>query len=75
LLCFEWHDAGMPKNKIEPSKTTPSTVPADLEKQGCTTSFLLGKRNEIDKVCGGIQATQQEEYPQPEEEKEAGGEG
>jgi hypothetical protein len=35
----------------------------------------MGKRNEGDKVCGGIQATQQEEYTQPEEEKEAGGEG
>ena len=26
------------------------------------------------KVCGRIQATQQEEYIQPDEEKEAGGE-
>jgi hypothetical protein len=64
----------MLKNKIEPGKITPSSVPADLEKRGCATSFLTGKRNEIDKVCGGIQAKQQEEYTQPDEEKEAGGE-
>ncbi|MGB2886840.1 MAG: hypothetical protein WBC04_04015 [Candidatus Acidiferrales bacterium] len=64
----------MLKNKIEPGKMTLSYVPADLEKRGCTTSFLTGKRNEIGKVCGGIPATQQEEYTQPDEEKEAGGE-
>jgi hypothetical protein len=64
----------MPKNKIEPGEMTLSSVPADPEKRGCATSFLTGKRNEIDKVCGGIQGTQQQEYTQPDEEKEAGGE-
>jgi hypothetical protein len=34
----------------------------------------MGKRNEIDKVCGGSKATQEAEYTQPDEEKEAGGE-
>jgi hypothetical protein len=51
----------------------PSSVPADLEKRGCATSFLNGERNEMDKVCGGIQATKSEEYAQPDEEKETGG--
>jgi len=65
----------MPKNKLVPGKMTPSAVPADIENRGCTTSFLMGKRNEIDKVCGESQATQEGEYTQPDEEKEAGGEG
>jgi hypothetical protein len=64
----------MPKNQIAPGKMTPSAVPADFEKRGCTNSFLMGKRNEIDKACGGSQATQEGEYTQPDEEKEAGGE-
>jgi hypothetical protein len=48
--------------------------PAEPEKQGCATSFLTGERNEMDKVCGGGQATHPEEYVQPDEEKETGGE-
>ena len=52
----------------------PSSVPADLEKRGCAPSFLTGERDEIDQVCGGIQATKPEEYVQPDEEKETGGE-
>jgi hypothetical protein len=36
---------------------------------------LNGKRNEMDKLCGGTHAaTVKEEYAQPDEEKEAGGE-
>ena len=64
----------MSTNKKEPGKT-PSSVPADLNKQGCATSFLTGGRNEMDKVCGGVQETKPEEYAQPDEEKESGGEG
>jgi hypothetical protein len=64
----------MSTNKEEPSKT-PASVPIDAAKQGCATSFLTGERNEMDKVCGGIQATKPEEYAQPDEEKETGGEG
>jgi hypothetical protein len=64
----------MPNHKREPGKKTRSPVQADLEERGCTTSFLMGKRNEIDKMCGGSQATQEGEYTQPDEEKEAGGE-
>jgi hypothetical protein len=63
----------MSKSKKEPNKM-PSSVPADLEKRGCATSFLTGERDEIDQVCGGIQATKPEEYVQPDEEKETGGE-
>jgi hypothetical protein len=51
-----------------------SSVPPDLEKRGCGTSFLNGKRNEINQLCGGAQAMPPEEYVQPDEEKEAGGE-
>jgi hypothetical protein len=56
-----------------PSKM-PASAPSDPEKQGCVTSFLTGKRNEMDKLCGGNQATTPEEYTQPDEEKETGGE-
>lgn len=63
----------MSTNKKEPGKTPSS--PADLDKQGCAASFLTGERNEMDKVCGGIQATKPDEYAQPDEEKETGGEG
>lgn len=61
----------MSNDTKEPNKT-PASVPADLK--GCATSFLNGERNEIDKVCGGIQATKPQEYVQPDEEKETGGE-
>jgi len=64
--------SGMSKDK-EPNKM-PSSVPAELEKRGCAISFLTSERNEIDKVCGGIQAMNPEEYVQPDEEKETGGE-
>jgi hypothetical protein len=60
-------------DKKEPN-TVPSWVPAELENQGCATSFLTGERNEIGKVCGEIQATNPEEYVQADEEKETGGE-
>jgi hypothetical protein len=63
----------MSQDKKEPN-TMPSSVPAELEKQGCATSFLTSERNEIGKVCGEIQATNPEQYVQPDEEKETGGE-
>jgi hypothetical protein len=63
----------MSMDKKEP-KTAPSSVPADLEKLGCATSFLTSERNEIGKVCREIQATNPEEYVQADEEKETGGE-
>jgi hypothetical protein len=64
----------MSTNKKAPSKT-PASLPTDLDQQGCATSFLTGVRNEMDKVCGGIQGTKPEQYAQPDEEKETGGEG
>jgi hypothetical protein len=63
----------MSKDNKEPS-TMPSSVPVDLEKRGCATSFSTSERNEIGKVCGEIQAANSEEYVQPDEEKETGGE-
>jgi hypothetical protein len=63
----------MSTNNKEPSETS-SSVPAEPEKQGCAVSFLTGEKNEMDKVCGGAQATHPEEYVQPDEEKETGGE-
>jgi hypothetical protein len=63
----------MSQDKKEPN-AMPSSVQAELEKRGCTTSFLTNERNEIGKVCGEIQATNPEEYVQPDEEKETGGE-
>jgi hypothetical protein len=51
------------------------SAPPNLGKAGCGTSFLTGKRNEMDKLCSGTQAaTSKEEYVQPDEEKESGGE-
>jgi hypothetical protein len=62
----------MSTNNKESSE--PPSSPAVSEKQGCATSFLTGERNEMDKVCGGVQVTHPEEYVQPDEEKETGGE-
>jgi hypothetical protein len=63
----------MSTNENKPSNV-PSPIPPDPDKQGCATSFLTGERNEMDKVCGGVQAAHPEEYVQPDEEKETGGE-
>jgi hypothetical protein len=61
--------------KVEAENSLPpSSVQADNAKQGCTTSFVMEERNEMDKLCGRTPAEQQEEYSQPDEEKEAGGE-
>jgi len=50
----------------------PSSVQEDRVKQGCTTSFPTERENEMDKLCGRTPAEEQEEYTQPDEEKEAG---
>ena len=60
-------------NKTEPCKVTSVLCSGGPWKRGCTTSFVTSERNEMAKVHGGIQATQQEEYIQPDAEKEAGG--
>ena len=43
--------------------------------EGCATSFLMQERGEIDKACGEPEPDPNEEYVQPDKEKEAGGEG
>jgi hypothetical protein len=45
------------------------------DSQGCAVSFLMQERGEIDKECGEPEPDPNEEYVQPEKEKEAGGEG
>ena len=52
-----------------------SPVQPDQGKQGCAVSFLTEERDEMDKLCERTPAEQREEYTQPEEEKEVGGEG
>jgi hypothetical protein len=62
-----------------PASDPPSWTVATGEKgsapQGCATSFLMRRRGEIGGVCGEPQPDPNEEYVQPENEKEAGGEG
>ena len=62
-----------------PASDPPSWTAATGEKgsspQGCATSFLMQKRGEIGSVCGDQQPDPNEEYVQPENEKETGGEG
>jgi hypothetical protein len=52
----------------------PSPVQTDKTKQGCAVSFLTEERNEMDKLCERTPAEQHEEYTQPDQQKEAGGE-
>jgi hypothetical protein len=63
------------KGKIEPIRSAAPSVPETPGKQGCTPSFLNQKNNETGEVCAPTQAQLKEEYVQPEEEKESGGEG
>jgi hypothetical protein len=69
-----------------PASDAPSLTPENEEKgeetkndppaaEGCATSFLMQERGEIDKACGVPEPDPNEEYVQPEKEKEAGGEG
>jgi hypothetical protein len=59
----------------EAAPALPSPVQTDKTKQGCAVSFLTEERNEMDKLCERTSAEQREEYTQPDEEKEVGGEG
>jgi hypothetical protein len=59
----------------EAAPALPSPVQADKNKQGCAVSFITEQRNEMDKLCERTPADQREEYTQPDEEKEVGGEG
>ena len=49
-----------------------SGSPIDKSKVGCASSFIMGERNEMDKRCGNLRLDN--EYVQPDEEKEVGGE-
>ena len=44
------------------------------EQEGCATAFIMQERGEMDGICGE-QADPEEQYVQPDNEKEAGGEG
>jgi hypothetical protein len=61
-----------------PASDPPSWTVATGEKgsteKGCATSFLMQRRDEIGEVCGA-QPDPTEEYVQPDNEKEDGGEG
>ncbi len=52
-----------------------SPVQKHKTKLGCAVSFLTEERNEMDKLCERTPAERREEYTQPDEEKEVGGEG
>lgn len=53
----------------------PLPVETDKSDQGCAVSFLTEERNEMDKLCERTPAEHREEYTQPDQEKEVGGEG
>lgn len=59
----------------EAAEAPSSFTHEDQSKQGCAASFLTEERDEMDKLCERTPAEQREEYTQPEEEKEVGGEG
>jgi hypothetical protein len=60
--------------ETEPTPVTTSPVPVVSGKQGCSTSFLTQKKNEMDTTCGAPKPRAKEQYVQPEAEKESGGE-
>ena len=60
--------------KIAEKILPPSPIQADRAKQGCTTSYLTEHENEMDKLCERTPAEKREEYVQPDDEKETGGE-
>jgi hypothetical protein len=84
MALEEAHMAAAPKRKKQDQKTPPSpnankaTAEAPdvgQKKKGCAPSFLMEKRNEEDILCGRTPAEELDEYEQPEDEKEVGGEG
>jgi len=60
--------------KIQPDKSTVPPVPVAPDQQGCAPSFLTEQKNEIGRVCTPTKPASKEEYVQPDEEKDAGGE-
>jgi hypothetical protein len=66
------------KNRLEIETGGPVGLPKPPRpprqpEEGCAPSFLLGERNEMDKLCGA--SPEPDEYVQPDNEKEDGGEG
>jgi hypothetical protein len=64
------------KNRVEIETGGPVSLPspprsAKQPKEGCAPSFVLGERSELDPLCGG---SEQDEYVQPDNQKEDGGE-
>jgi hypothetical protein len=58
------------------AKEKASTKKNDPEKtKGCAPSFLMEERGEIGGICSEAGPDPEEEYVQPDGEKEAGGEG
>jgi hypothetical protein len=57
------------------SSTKSDSTNADAKTEGCATSFIMQERGELGGVCAEVQPDPQEEYVQPDKEKEAGGEG
>ena len=56
--------------------SVPSThVETNESKEGCAVSFLMEERGEMDKLCERTPAERKESYTEPDNEKEAGGEG
>jgi hypothetical protein len=58
----------------ELDKSTAPPVSVAPDQKGCAPSFLTQQKNEIGQVCAPIQLESKEEYVQPDEEKDAGGE-
>jgi len=52
-----------------------SPVEADASKEGCAVSFIMEERGELDKLCERTPAERSESYAEPDNVKEAGGEG
>lgn len=68
-------NAGNESASVPPAPAEASdTKPGDT-KQGCAVSFLMEERDEMDKLCERTPAERGESYKEPEQEKEAGGEG
>jgi hypothetical protein len=80
MALEEAHMAAAPKRKKQNEKTPPSpdvnkAPGVGQKKKGCAPSFLMEKRNEEDILCGRTPAEEFDEYEQPDDEKEVGGEG
>jgi hypothetical protein len=60
-------------HEAEPASSSP--VEPDNDKEGCAVSFIMEERGELDKLCERTPAERSESYTEPDNVKEAGGEG